>query len=106
MSATGKECCWPRLAVREQSSFVEATWWFWSDVVLAGLSTLTCGQAAHSYWWIRPSRLSRRTQSTVVERMRCFIETTSLSQRAIGDRRSAIGYLLSAISYWKCSLEE
>jgi hypothetical protein len=49
-----------RLAVREQSSFVEATWWYWSDVVLAGLSTLTCGQAAHSYWWIRPSRMSRR----------------------------------------------
>src|ERR1017187_4744287 len=41
--------------------------------------------------------LSRRTQSTVVERMRCFIETTSLSQRAIGDQLSAICYRRSAV---------
>src|ERR1017187_9211099 len=38
--------------------------------------------------------LSRRTQSTVVERMRCFIETTSLSQVEVSDQRSAIGVQL------------
>src|ERR1022692_1161238 len=61
---------------------------FLADDLRTSWPRVTCPSPAMT------TSLSRRTQSTVVERMRCFIETTSLSQRAIGDRRSAIGYLL------------